>query len=133
MSRITLRQLEYFVGICETGSMTAASRQIHVSQSAISMALSDLEDALGVQLFIRRARGLTITQSGRQLLSEARRLLASVDDLQNNASDLSNALSGRLAIGCYSTLSIRSEEHTSELQSRFEVVCRLLLGERTKD
>src|SRR5699024_5583280 len=106
MSRITLRQLEYFVGICETGSMTAASRQIHVSQSAISMALSDLEAALGVQLFIRRARGLTITQSGRQLLSEARRLLASVDDLQNNASDLSNALSGRLAIGCYSTLSI---------------------------
>lgn len=106
MNRVTLRQLEYFVNICETGSMTAASQRIHISQSAISTALSDLEITLGVQLFVRRARGLTITQSGRQLLTKARQLLANADELKSYASDLSGSLSGRLAVGCYSTLSL---------------------------
>jgi DNA-binding transcriptional LysR family regulator len=104
MARITLRQLEYFVAAAETGSVTAATNRVYLSQSAISSALAELEETLGVQLFIRHARGLTVTPIGRQILLEARQLLASVDDLHDSARDLSGSFSGKLAVGCYSTL-----------------------------
>ncbi|WP_179427035.1 LysR family transcriptional regulator [Spelaeicoccus albus] len=101
---MTLRQLEYFVAAAETGSVTAAAGRVYLSQSAISTALAELEETLGVQLFIRHARGLTVTTVGRQILLEARQLLGQVDELHSNAQDLSGSFSGKLSIGCYSTL-----------------------------
>lgn len=104
MARVTLRQLEYFVAAAETGSVTAAAGRVYLSQSAISTALAELEETLGVQLFIRHARGLTVTTVGRQILVESRQLLGHVDELHNSAQDLSGSFSGKLSIGCYSTL-----------------------------
>lgn len=106
MARITLRQLEYFVAVARAGSVTAGATESHISQSAVSAALGDLEETLGVQLFIRHRRGLVITKVGRQILLEARQLLSGADELCSHASDLSGSFSGSLTIGCYSTLSL---------------------------
>lgn len=105
MSEITLRQLDYFVAVADAGSVTAAARSLHLSQSALSMALSDLERALGVQLLVRGRRGVALTQAGRGVLSDSRRLIAGVADLHNSARDFQESMSGRLVVGCYSTLS----------------------------
>lgn len=104
MSGVTLKQLEYLIAAAETGSVTAAAGRLYLSQSAVSTALADLESALGVQVFIRHARGLSLTGVGQQVLADARRLLAGVDDLKNSAREASESLSGRLMVGCYSTL-----------------------------
>lgn len=104
MSNVSLRQLEYLIAAAETGSVTAAAARVYLSQSAISTAITDLEDALGVQVFIRHARGLSLTGVGQQVLADARRLIAGVEDLRNSAREASESLSGGLVVGCYSTL-----------------------------
>lgn len=104
MASLTLRQLEYFVASAELGSMTAAAEHVHLSQSAISTALADLERTLGVQLMIRQARGLSLTPAGVRVLADARRLMGAVEDLHASAREIGESLTGSLRIGCYSTL-----------------------------
>lgn len=104
MSDISLRQLEYFVAAAETGSITAAASKVMLTQSAVSTAVADLEQHLGVQLFVRHARGLRLTPAGRQALADARRLLSGVQSLRESAHDVHTSLTGSLVVGCYSTL-----------------------------
>lgn len=102
MSDYTLRQLEYFVAVAETGSVTRAAASVHLSQSAMSAALADLETALSVQLFVRHhARGVTLTPAGRELLVASRQLLTSASDLRAVAQGLGTSLGGTLSVGCY--------------------------------
>ena len=73
----TLVQLHYFAAAVEYGSMTAAARELMVSQSAISTAIAQLEKALGVTLVLRHhAHGLALTEAGRAFHSELRAFLA---------------------------------------------------------
>ena len=103
--RFTLRQLEYFIAAGETGSITLASERIHISQPSISTAISHLEKELGVQLFIRHhAQGLSLTSAGRDLLREAKAVIAQADGLYNLASETSGQVRGTLSLGCMVTL-----------------------------
>lgn len=102
---MTLRQLRYFVSAADRGSMTGAANDHFVSQSAVSLAISDLERELDVQLFVRqRSRGLTLTPAGRLVLDDARSLLARSDDLVSDARGLGTGLQGSLSVGCYETI-----------------------------
>lgn len=104
-STITFRQLEYFVAAAETGTMSAAAEEFLISQSAVSLAMAGLERALGAQLFLRRrAKGLSLTPTGAHLLTEARRLLEHAGELESSVRSLGQALSGRLMIGSFPTL-----------------------------
>lgn len=103
-AKLSLRQLEYVVAVAEAGSVTRAAARLHVSQSAVSMAIADLEHTLGVQLLVRRPRGVIASAVGRRVLADARRLLSGVGDLQNAAREEHESMSGQLAVGCYSTL-----------------------------
>ncbi len=104
-ARFTLRQLEYFVAVAEAGTVTAAAERVHLSQSAMSTALADLERVLGVQLLVRHhARGVTLTASGDALLFSARELLRQADDLDASADALGHSLVGRLRLGCFAIL-----------------------------
>jgi DNA-binding transcriptional LysR family regulator len=101
----TLRQLEYFVAVAETGSVSRAAARVHLSQSAMSTAIADLERLLSVQLVMRHhAKGITLTAAGSELLHEARRLLSQSEDLQLSASLLGGSVAGRLTLGCFSVL-----------------------------
>lgn len=103
--RYTLRQLEYFIAAGETGSITLASERVHISQPSISTAIFHLEKELGVQLFIRHhAQGVSLTPAGRDLLREAKTLIAQAENLYSVACDTSEEVRGRLSLGCMVTL-----------------------------
>jgi DNA-binding transcriptional LysR family regulator len=104
MARVTLRQLDYFVAAAEAGTVTGAAARLFISQSAVSSALAELEESLGVQLFIRHARGLALTSIGQTILRESRQLLDQADELERSAGELSESFVGQLSVGCYSTL-----------------------------
>jgi DNA-binding transcriptional LysR family regulator len=104
-SRVTFRQLEYALAVAEAGTMVGAAERLHVSQSAVSLAVSDLEKVLDVQLFMRRkAKGVALTSVGRTILPEIRRLVAQVDDLHSMARGLGETIEGTLLLGCFPTL-----------------------------
>lgn len=101
----SLAQLRYFTVTAELKNMTAAARQLNISQSAISAAIMQLERQFRVQLFVRKhSRGLALTQSGKRLLAEVRHFLAEADQLSEVGRSLSGHLSGSLAVGCFLTL-----------------------------
>lgn len=105
LSRITLRQLEYFVATAEAGSIVAASERIHVSPPSISTAVSHVESELQVQLFIRHhSHGLALTVIGGEVLKEAKRILERTDGLYTLASESVNSIRGALRIGCFGAL-----------------------------
>lgn len=103
--RFTLRQLEYFIAAGETGSITHASERINISQPSISTAISQLEQELDTQLFIRHhAQGLSLTPAGRIMLMEAKRLVEQAESLYASASEASEEVRGQLNVGCLTTL-----------------------------
>jgi DNA-binding transcriptional LysR family regulator len=122
--RFTLRHLQYFTAAAEAGSIALASQRIAVSPPSISAAIAHLEKELGLQLFIRHhAQGLSLTAGGRQILREAKSLLAQADALQASARDLTEQARGPLNVGCLVTLApIILPELCHAFQQRFPAV-----------
>ena len=105
MADYTLRQLEYFVAVASAGSVTKAAAAVHLSQSAMSTAIAELERTLGLQLVVRRhARGVTLTPAGITFLAEARALLAQAAELQQLASHLGGEVSGEFTLGVFAVV-----------------------------
>jgi DNA-binding transcriptional LysR family regulator len=103
--RFTLRQLEYFIAAGETGSISQASDRINISSPSISTAISQLEQELEVQLFVRHhAQGLSLTPAGRVMLMEAKRLIEQAEAMYSAATATSEEVRGQLNIGCLTTL-----------------------------
>ena len=73
----TLRQLQYFISVAEEGTVSGAAQSLSISQSAVTDAIKELETDLGVTLFERHRRGLTITHKGHQFYRHATRILGS--------------------------------------------------------
>jgi DNA-binding transcriptional LysR family regulator len=76
---VEIRELRAFTAAAEEGSLSAAARRLHLSQSALSQTIGALERQLGVQLLDRRPAGVSVTEAGALLLREARLLLAQHD------------------------------------------------------
>lgn len=94
---ISLRQMRAFSAVARAGSFTAAAKQVNLTQSAVSMLVQQLEEALGVTLFDRGA-AVTLTEAGRQLLPLARRILDDVNQVVEGASDLRSLRTGLLRV-----------------------------------
>ena len=77
-----LRQLRYFVAVARQGNFNRAARQLNIAQPALSRQVQQLEEALGIQLFDRHARGAALTSGGQRLLVRAERLLAEAETLR---------------------------------------------------
>lgn len=108
MVGFTLRQLEYFVAAVETGSVTAAAERCHASQGAASMAIGQLERAVGAPLLVRGgSRALVPTPAGQEFLVHARDILDRAEDARDAVSESLDALRGPLRVGVSMTLSPR--------------------------
>ncbi|OWV66208.1 LysR family transcriptional regulator [Rhizobium sp. R634] len=116
----TLRQIQYFVAVAEQGSVTRAAQNLSISQSSVTEALKELETDLGVALFERHPRGLTITHNGHQFLRHATKILASVSDARTSFSGQQSPLSGTLNIG---VTSLVAGYVLSDLLARYRRAC----------
>lgn len=105
MTELTLRQMEYFLAVLDTGSMTKAAQRCHASQSATSMAVGQLEKLLGAPLFIRsRNTALTPTSIALAFAEHARTCLESAQAAESAATESLMGLTGTLRIGCLHNL-----------------------------
>lgn len=95
---ITLRQLEIFIAVAETAQVTKASKKLFVTQSAVSMALAELENQLGGSLFDRHGRSLLLNARGRYLLPLAKEIVCQVSSIETIMSERNDKLSGELKI-----------------------------------
>lgn len=75
---MTLQQLRYLVSVADHQTMTRAAAEAHVAQSVLTRAVRALERELGLQLLVRRGRGVELTDDGRRVVEAARRVLAEV-------------------------------------------------------
>ncbi|WP_165052757.1 MULTISPECIES: LysR family transcriptional regulator [unclassified Adlercreutzia] len=79
---MTLQQLRYLIAIAEYGSINAAAHNLYASQSNLSTAIKELEGELGITIFTRSNRGVTLTNDGTELLGYARQVIEQADMLE---------------------------------------------------
>ena len=94
-----LRELRLFVAVAEEGAMSAAARRLHLSQPALSQAVSALERELGVKLLERSTTGVLVTEAGAALLDEARAVLARFDQALRTMGAYTSEGGGILRLG----------------------------------
>lgn len=94
----SLSRFAVFVQVAETRSFVAAGRILGVSASAVGKSISRLEDKLGVRLFHRSTRSITLTAEGARFLERSRRVLAEIDAAELEISQATSAPRGRLRV-----------------------------------
>lgn len=100
----TFVQLRYFQEVARRQNMTKAARDLNVTQSTISTAISQLERSLGIDLFIRQCRTIVLSPSGRRFLSEVDSVLEASEALEETALGLTRSLCGSLTVGVFSPI-----------------------------
>lgn len=102
---ISIKQLSYALAVEKTLHFKKAAEACHVSQSALSTALNELEKQLGFQIFERDTKKVLVTPIGKEVLSRARSIMLQVDDLQSLADSQKELLSYPMSIGFIPTIS----------------------------
>lgn len=103
--KLSLRQLTYFLATANSESVLRASETLNVSSASISTAISQIEEFLQTQLFIRRhARGLVLTSAGQDLAAHARNILLHAREIEAVAQRGPLRAAGRISVGCLATI-----------------------------
>jgi DNA-binding transcriptional LysR family regulator len=93
------RELQYVVTVADCQSITAAARQLYISQPSLSYALSQIEKEVGAKLFDRSHQPITLTEAGRLYVKTARSILREKTELKNRISDLKEGSYGQINMG----------------------------------
>jgi DNA-binding transcriptional LysR family regulator len=94
-----LHQLRALVAVASSGSIHEAARALHLTQPAVTRALRDLEDELGLMLVLRSSSGVSLTDAGRAMLRRAELVVNEVARTEEEMSWLRDNRQGRVAIG----------------------------------
>lgn len=111
MTPLNYHHLRYFWAVAKDGNLTRAARQLHVSQSALSAQIKQLEADLGQQLFQRTGRTLTLTEAGGVALSYAESIFSAGNELVEVLSQGRRAERQTLRIGAVATTSRNFQEN----------------------
>jgi DNA-binding transcriptional LysR family regulator len=101
-----LWQLRYFVKLAETLNFHQAAQQLHIAQPGLSRQIQNLEDELGVPLFVRNSKVVALTDSGRLLLPSARSVLRSADEIKELMMRSNDGDTGKVSIGVARALAL---------------------------
>jgi LysR family carnitine catabolism transcriptional activator len=93
-----VRHFKAFLAIVRLGNFTRAAAALHMSQSALTVQVRQLEEALGVRLFDRNRRQVAITRTGRALLTNIERLVADIDALFSGSQKIAQLKRGAVSI-----------------------------------
>ncbi|WP_251441468.1 LysR family transcriptional regulator [Veillonella intestinalis] len=94
-----LKQLEFFISVAELGNMTKAAQQHYVSQPNITVAIKKLEDELGIELFKREYKKMTLTEKGHIFYNSIKQTLMQLQNAVDEVKDEKHKLSGTVTIG----------------------------------
>jgi DNA-binding transcriptional LysR family regulator len=96
---VDFRHLRSFIAVAEELSVTKAAARLHISQPPLSRQIQQLEQEVGVTLFVRHRHGVTLTSAGQRLLDKARTLTAAAADFYETASEAARDHSNRVRLG----------------------------------
>lgn len=100
-----MKQLVYFITVVQAGTISGAAKKLHLSQPPLSMQMRLLEEELGVQLFERGARRITLTECGKLFYERALSITHLAEHAKEEVQDLSSQNGGLLRIGLISSAS----------------------------
>lgn len=101
-----MRQLRYFLGVVEAGSLLAAAQHLHVAQPALGQQISMLEEELQAKLFERSRRGMQLTEAGKVFLDHARLILADTERARLAVRDMASVPHGAVVLGLPTTVAL---------------------------
>lgn len=114
----SIRQLRYFVAVAEAGQVSAAAKELFISQSAVTSAIQDIEKRLGRPVFTRTARGVRLTDTGMALLPKAREILRMMSEAAE-VTETDAALRGVVRAGVtYTVMGYFLPQHIQRLAAR---------------
>lgn len=100
---VTFRQLRVFAEVAQQGSMTRAAEVLHLTPPAVSMQIREIESQVGLSLFDREGRSVSLSTAGEYFLVHARRMLSALKDAEHAMGRFKRLEHGRLTIGMVST------------------------------
>ncbi|MEM6811936.1 MAG: LysR substrate-binding domain-containing protein, partial [Pseudomonadota bacterium] len=98
-----LRHLRYFVAVAEEMNIHRAAKRLNISQPPLSVTIQQLEEELGVDLFLREGRAIQITRAGEEFLIEARKILSRVEKTSSYVRNIHEGKAGTIKIGFISS------------------------------
>lgn len=121
--KFTLRQLEFYIALAETLQVSKAASRCHVSQSSMTVALRNLEEALNAQLFLRQPKGIRLTLAGERFLTHARTIISNSHIATEDLHRQPETTAGKVRIGIAQTLSAYLlPEMLSDIENRFPLL-----------
>lgn len=132
--RLSLESLQVIDAIDRKGSFAAAADDLHRVPSAITYSVRQLEDALGVEVFDRRGHRAVLTQAGKELLSEGRKLLQAAADIECRVQQVAKGWESELriavdtVIGLDKLFGIVAEFYEQRTGTRLRIVHEVLAG-----
>lgn len=95
---IDLRKLRHVVEVARSEAITTAANTLHITQSALTRSIADVEAQLGVSLFHRLPRGVRLSDAGKRFVQKAKQILSDMDELVYQIDDYRELNSGRLRL-----------------------------------
>jgi len=130
---VDLRDMRHFLAVAEEGHISRAAARLHLSQPPLTRHIQALEEKIGVPLFVRTPKGVTLTEAGRTLLEEVPNLLALTQQATERTRLAGRGLIGRLDVGLFGSrvLDVIPRMLARFHQARPEV--KIVLHNLTKD
>ena len=120
---MTLDQLRYFLEVSKFEHLGKASKALHISPSAVSLAISSLEEELGCRLFDREGKGIQITEKGRHLRTQLERLFDQIGEIHRTLGEKETKITGTYRIAASPFLASRILAPVcAEIQKKYPLV-----------
>jgi DNA-binding transcriptional LysR family regulator len=123
-----MRQLEYFMSLCEELHFTKTAEKLRIGQPTLSNQMKALEDELGVRLFDRLGKKIAITEAGVILLEQSKKVFANVKFATEQIEELQKVKRGKLVIGALSgDLSLIASKVLLEFHAEYPHVAGIVI------